>query len=958
MRSRIYGAAFGALTFFASSCTDGHPTAPISPTTAAGGASMYTAPASAVRITELHYDNAGTDAGEAIELTGPANMSLAGWTLVLYNGTGGVSYGTTNLTALNAACGDRGVLVVTFPSNGIQNGPPDGVALVDASGAVVEFLSYEGTFAATNGPASGVTSTDIGVSQSGSGAAGQSLQRSTITLWQAEQAANFGACNYSEEAPGEITGLAVAPSTATVPVGATQTLVATATDADGNVVPATVTWTSSDETVAVVDAAGTVTGIAPGTATIAATAGALTASATLTVEAPTPPPPGGAVWISELHYDNYSTDANEAIEIEGPAGTSLSGWRVYLYNGNGATQYRAIGPLTAVIPSQCEGRGTLHVPAPGIQNGDPDGVALVDAANTVVDFISYGGTITAADGPAVGMTSRDVGVKEGSSTSATNSLQRKGGTWYGPIPATFGACNGDAPPPPPETRVTFTGRSSDDPDLPVGYEDQLFATYLVGTVATPTTFTWRSADERIATVDQEGVVHAVAAGSVRVEAVAADGTIGSVTLRTQAGSFSPTADYLNSIEFGAPTDGDASDDHVISRPQFTASYSYRRNTPNWVSWTLDASQFGPTDRCDCFTMDPMLPASFTRITTADYTGAGAVAGYGIDRGHLVRSFDRTGAILDNAATFLFSNIIPQAADNNQGPWAALEFALGDSARAMTHVVYNIAGVAGTRGTVKNEGVITIPAYVWKVAILMPRGRGIGDLDSYDDVQVIAVVMPNVAGIRNESWQRYAVTVDSVEALSGYDVLALLRDDIEIAVESNTAPPAALTDGPYHAIQNEGIAMSAAGSSDPDGDALSYAWNFGDGTTASGVAATHAYAQPGTYTIRLIATDVRGLADTTTTTATVLSYAAALEQAVAMTSALIANGSINQGNGRALIAKLDAALQAEATDRRSLLVHLTQASRQLEGFVRVGHIAADDAAPLGTLLQRITAALGG
>jgi hypothetical protein len=40
------------------------------------------------------------------------------------------------------------------------------------------------------------------------------------------------------------------------------------------------------------------------------------------------------------------------------------------------------------------------------------------------------------------------------------------------------------------------------------------------------------------------------------------------------------------------------------------------------------------------------------------------------------------------------------------------------------------------------------------------------------------------------------------------------------------------------------------------------------------------------------------------------------------------------------------------------VHLTQASRQLEGFVRVGHIAADDAAPLDTLLLRITAALGG
>src|SRR2546423_8616932 len=119
----------------------------------------------AVRFSEIHYDNAGTDAGEAIEVSGPAGMDVSGWKICLYNGNGGATYEPTRtLTgAFPATCDTRGVLVQNYPSNGIQNGDPDGIALVDASGAVVEFLSYEGTFTAADGPAPGTGSTDIGL---------------------------------------------------------------------------------------------------------------------------------------------------------------------------------------------------------------------------------------------------------------------------------------------------------------------------------------------------------------------------------------------------------------------------------------------------------------------------------------------------------------------------------------------------------------------------------------------------------------------------------------------------------------------------------------------------------------------------------------------------------------------------------------------------------------------------
>ena len=116
----------------------------------------------ATRFAELHYDNTGTDTGEAIEIEGPAGTDLTGWSIVLYDGNGGAVYNTKALTGtIPATCDTRGVAVFTYPTNGIQNGSPDGMALVDNSGAVVEFLSYEGTFTAVGGAANGRTSVDI-----------------------------------------------------------------------------------------------------------------------------------------------------------------------------------------------------------------------------------------------------------------------------------------------------------------------------------------------------------------------------------------------------------------------------------------------------------------------------------------------------------------------------------------------------------------------------------------------------------------------------------------------------------------------------------------------------------------------------------------------------------------------------------------------------------------------------
>ena len=45
------------------------------------------------------------------------------------------------------------------------------------------------------------------------------------------------------------------------------------------------------------------------------------------------------VFINEIHYDNIGTDSDEFVEIAGPAGTSLEGYSIVLYNGSGGAVY-------------------------------------------------------------------------------------------------------------------------------------------------------------------------------------------------------------------------------------------------------------------------------------------------------------------------------------------------------------------------------------------------------------------------------------------------------------------------------------------------------------------------------------------------------------------------------------------------------------------------------------------
>ena len=131
------------------------------------------------------------------------------------------------------------------------------------------------------------------------------------------------------------------------------------------------------------------------------------------------------IWINELHYDNAGTDVGEFVEVAGRAGTSLKDWLLLGYDGTTGNWYGLVR-LGGTIPNQQNGFGTLAFDFPGLQNGSPDGIALVTSNGIVMQFVSYEGSFTAVGGAADGLTSTDLGVAQTGSTGVNLSLQLVG----------------------------------------------------------------------------------------------------------------------------------------------------------------------------------------------------------------------------------------------------------------------------------------------------------------------------------------------------------------------------------------------------------------------------------------------------------------------------------------------------------------------------------------------------
>ncbi|NUQ82846.1 MAG: DNA/RNA non-specific endonuclease [Bacteroidetes bacterium] len=227
---------------------------------------------------------------------------------------------------------------------------------------------------------------------------------------------------------------------------------------------------------------------------------------------------------------------------------------------------------------------------------------------------------------------------------------------------------------------------------------------------------------------------------------------------------------------GAVTSTSYPTNYLMEKTQYAMSYHRDRGIPNWVAWHLDATWLGSTARQDDFRADNTLPSGWYQVGGSSYSGSG------FDRGHLCPSADRTKTVADNSSTFLMTNMMPQAPNNNQGPWAKLE----DYLRTLVssgNEVYIYAGSYGTQSTI-DGGRVTVPAGTWKVAVVLTSGTGdLGRVTT--STRVIAVDMTNYnASIsKTADWKTFRVSVDAIESKTGLDLLNAVSTTIQATIES-------------------------------------------------------------------------------------------------------------------------------------------------------------------------------
>ncbi len=226
--------------------------------------------------------------------------------------------------------------------------------------------------------------------------------------------------------------------------------------------------------------------------------------------------------------------------------------------------------------------------------------------------------------------------------------------------------------------------------------------------------------------------------------------------------------------------------HLFLRSQYALLYDRTTSTPAWASWQLNASWLGNLSRPE-FTPDPEMSTGWFTVTPRSYTGSG------FDRGHIVPAADRNRTPEDSAAVFYMSNIAPQAPDNNRGPWEQLESYCRTLVRSGKEL-YIIAGPTGQGGVgsigekdaIANNK-ITVPAAFWKIVVINNQ-PSLGLTGVTQNTRVIAVLIPNRQGIKEDNWQTFRTTIRELEQRTGYDFLSNVPSAVQNVLETQAKEP--------------------------------------------------------------------------------------------------------------------------------------------------------------------------
>lgn len=230
---------------------------------------------------------------------------------------------------------------------------------------------------------------------------------------------------------------------------------------------------------------------------------------------------------------------------------------------------------------------------------------------------------------------------------------------------------------------------------------------------------------------------------------------------------------------GIPENYSNVSDFYIFRSQYIVNYNVKLKATNFVIYNLNKDWYGDTPRyTGAFLSDSTINnETNTNIIHNDYTNSG------YDRGHLVRSEERTKSKLDNKSTFYLSNVIPQTNDVNAGPWLRLEDYCEDLCKKYNKNLYIVAGGIYNNNSKLLNKKITIADTLFKIILITDYKVTKKSKINIYNTSIIAIKIPNIKGIKKHKWYDYICTVDQIEQSIRYDVFNLLADKLENQLES-------------------------------------------------------------------------------------------------------------------------------------------------------------------------------
>lgn len=231
---------------------------------------------------------------------------------------------------------------------------------------------------------------------------------------------------------------------------------------------------------------------------------------------------------------------------------------------------------------------------------------------------------------------------------------------------------------------------------------------------------------------------------------------------------------------------------VGTNRNYTYNYNYTYYASMWVAWPLTSSHTSGSGSTSKWYYNPNIQENKqVNITTYAYEkmyNAGTYA-----RGHQCPNADRKSDDTMNKQTYYSTNQTPQIQNGfNGGIWSSLENATRnllsstDTVYVVTGPTYRKVGgsetityLTGASGQNANPSSLPVPNYYWKALLKVKRSG-----TTITSASAIGFWFEHKV-YSNSSYTNYAVSVDQIEAWTGFDLFANLPDGIEATAETNT-----------------------------------------------------------------------------------------------------------------------------------------------------------------------------